>query len=235
MLVVVCAVAVMIGPFGTFTDLSPVERLIYWTAIVGLNWGQARLANYAIRRIAGQERFWLAAVGGSVAAALPATLEVLFLEQTFRPAIAARLSFVELYPQVLALTLLVMVPVSWFFMRGGGAAAPAARAAAPGERFWRRLPVALGRDLYAVRAEDHYIRVYTASGDDLVLHRFSDAVTELEGLEGLRVHRSWWVARNGLAGVERRDRKVFLKLRNGEEAPVSRTYLPAVRNAGWLS
>ena len=35
--------------------------------------------------------------------------------------------------------------------------------------------------------------------------RLSDAVEELEGLEGAQTHRSWWVARDAVRGVERGD------------------------------
>jgi len=61
----------------------------------------------------------------------------------------------------------------------------------------------------------------------------ADAERELESLDGLRVHRSWWVARDAVADVTRADGRMTLKLVNGVEAPVSRTYARAVRDAGW--
>lgn len=241
MVLAVFGLAVLIGPFGTF-GLTVAERAQYWGIIILVNWAQLRFLQILLFRLAGQDRFWLATLGSTLTASFPATLEVLWLERIFRPENAADLSYPELYPQVLALTLAIMAPVSWFFFSRAMAAeldeieanAPKMPAAAE-SAFHRRIPLALGRELHALQAEDHYVRVYTAKGDDLVLHRFSDAVNELAGHDGLRVHRSWWVAREGVAGVERRDRKVWLKLKNGQEAPVSRTYLGGVRNAGWLS
>jgi len=100
--------------------------------------------------------------------------------------------------------------------------------------FLDRLPPKLkGARVLAVQAEDHYLRVHTSAGDDLILLRLADAERELESLDGLRVHRSWWVARDAVADVTRADGRMTLKLVNGVEAPVSRTYARAVRDAGW--
>ena len=73
--------------------------------------------------------------------------------------------------------------------------------------------------VYAVSAEDHYLRVHTSAGETMILMRLADAVRELAALEGLQTHRSWWVAKQGLADVSRGDGKVTLKLKSGVEAP----------------
>ena len=100
--------------------------------------------------------------------------------------------------------------------------------------FLDRLPQRLGRELLCVRTEDHYLRVTTPLGDDLILMRMADAEMELAGADGLRVHRSWWVARAAVAQVERlAGNKMVLVLRSGLRVPVSRTYLGSVRAAGW--
>ncbi|WP_416899526.1 MAG: LytTR family DNA-binding domain-containing protein [Minwuia sp.] len=231
----------LIGPFGTFGELSGLERVQYWGFIVIVNWLQLRLIQLALVQLFTWDRFWVVNLGASFLGAVPATFEVLWLESRFRPHVMDEIGFLSLYPQVLVLCAAVMVPVSWYFIRRRrdedaiDAAASATEGQASGEAFFRRVPVALGRDLYALQAEDHYIRVHTATGSDLILHRMSDAIAELDGLDGLQVHRSWWVARAGLADVVRRDRKVFLKLKNGVEAPVSRTFMSGVRDAGWLA
>ncbi len=111
-------------------------------------------------------------------------------------------------------------------------------ARAPGTapaRFLERLPAKLrGADLYAVEAEDHYLRLHTSRGSDLILMRLSDAVAELEGIEGAQTHRSWWVARAGVADARRGDGRAVLTLKDGAEAPVSRTHAAALRRAGWF-
>ena len=101
-------------------------------------------------------------------------------------------------------------------------------------RFLERLPMGLrGATLYAVSSEDHYLRIHSSRGSDLILMRLSDAILELEGIEGAQVHRSWWVARQAVTSVERGDGKAIFTLPNGTQAPVSRTYAKALREMGW--
>ena len=114
---------------------------------------------------------------------------------------------------------------------------PQTHAAAAGSappRFLDRLPPRLrGAALRAVQAEDHYLRLHTDRGSDLILMRLSDAVAELEGMEGAQTHRSWWVARDAVRDVRRGDGRATLILDGGLEAPVSRRYARALRAAGW--
>jgi DNA-binding LytR/AlgR family response regulator len=90
-----------------------------------------------------------------------------------------------------------------------------------------------GASIRAVQAEDHYLRIHTDRGSDLILMRLSDALDELEGLEGSQTHRSWWVARDAVREVARGDGRATLTLDGGLTAPVSRRYARALREAGW--
>lgn len=102
--------------------------------------------------------------------------------------------------------------------------------------FLQRLPVKFHTaDLWAISSEDHYCRVYTSLGSELILMRLADADRELADADGLRVHRSWWVARKGVTSAERADGRIRLKLRSGEEVPVSRSYQSAVKDAGFAA
>jgi DNA-binding LytR/AlgR family response regulator len=102
-------------------------------------------------------------------------------------------------------------------------------------RFAERLPPKLrGAAIWAVEAEDHYLRLHTSRGQDLILMRLSDAIAELDGIEGAQVHRSWWVARSAIADIARADGRATLTLQDGSEVPVSRTYAKLLREAGWL-
>lgn len=101
-------------------------------------------------------------------------------------------------------------------------------------RFLGRLPQKLvGAVIYAVSAEDHYLRIHTSKGSDLILMRLSDAITELEGIEGAQTHRSWWVARAAIESARREGDKAILSLKGGIEAPVSRPNVRLLREAGW--
>ena len=107
--------------------------------------------------------------------------------------------------------------------------------ASAAEAFLDRLPLKYrGAQLYAVSSEDHYLRVHTDRGEELILMRLADAVRELSGADGLQTHRSWWVAANGVDEAQRTNGKLLLVLKSGVKAPVSRTYTGAVRAAGWV-
>ena len=56
----------------------------------------------------------------------------------------------------------------------------------------------------------------------------------LDGIDGAQVHRSWWVARDAVEGVEREGRSVRLVLPRGIAAPVARSRMAELTKAGWF-
>ena len=54
------------------------------------------------------------------------------------------------------------------------------------------------------------------------------------GVTGMQVHRSWWVARAAIIDARRGDGRATLTLKDGTEAPVSRTYAAELRRRGWI-
>lgn len=87
--------------------------------------------------------------------------------------------------------------------------------------------------LIAVEAEDHYVRVHTDSGSELVPMRFSEAVEELPRAHGFRLHRSWWAAAEAIESVRWSRGGGEARLAGGISAPVSRSYAGALKEAGW--
>jgi len=90
------------------------------------------------------------------------------------------------------------------------------------------------RNVVRLASRDHYVEVVTDEGVTSLLMRFSDALAELEGVDGLQVHRSHWVARRAVTGMEREKGRTFLITSDGARVPVSRGYMEAVRAAGLL-
>ena len=86
------------------------------------------------------------------------------------------------------------------------------------------------KDLYSISAEEHYIRVHTPTGDALVYKRFSEAVNELNEMNGIRIHRSHWVSPYAVNGVIRDGKRMAVRLKDGNELPVSRPYQSIVRS-----
>jgi hypothetical protein len=133
-------------------------------------------------------------------------------------------------------TVLICIGSSYMaVLIGRGVRPVTTQASATPPKFLERLPLKLrGGEVWAVEAEDHYLRLHTSKGQDLILMRLSDAIAELEGIEGMQVHRSWWVARDAITDAKRGDGRATLTLEDGSEVPVSRTYASQLREKGWI-
>lgn len=99
------------------------------------------------------------------------------------------------------------------------------------EKLPRRLRYA---ELIALQAEDHYVRVHTSGGSELVLMRFSDALLAVDGIEGFRLHRSWWAAKAAILSASYSRGTGEAELSGALTAPISRSYAQALREAGIL-
>jgi DNA-binding LytR/AlgR family response regulator len=171
---------------------------------------------------------------------VPLTVLIWFLTSRFFPGFGqAGARFLPGYFPVVLLVSVIMTAINYLVAeRANRNATHATHAAAPGAappKFLERIPLKLrGGELYAVQAEDHYLRLHTSRGSDLILMRLVDAVAELEGIEGAQVHRSWWVAKAAVTDARRADGRAVLTLKTGAEAPVSRSYAGALREAGWF-
>lgn len=230
----------VLGPFGTYTDLSVPVRYAYWIGLVLVGYLNILLAAHAVAalRPALRHRWTLMAV--TLVSAVPTTLAVAWVESVTRLAHPVPLSvFPRVYGCVALIQLLMLLfltrlqpSLSALLLRreSSAAAEPPLETPLPAPPFFKRIPAHLGDELLALGAEDHYLRVITTAGSDLVLMRLSDALEELGKETGMQVHRSWWVARKGVEALRRDGGRTVLVLKNGLEVPVSRTYLAAVRD-----
>ncbi len=75
-----------------------------------------------------------------------------------------------------------------------------------------------------IQAEDHYVRLHLAQGSRLVFYRFADILSEMRGVDGLQVHRSFWVRRAGIADVLQDSGSLRLQMNNGLIVPVSQKH-----------
>jgi hypothetical protein len=230
-------VAVVLAAAGGFeTNHIPlVPRFAYWIGLVLCGVALGLLFRRWLARIPwfwGRKWLGAAAVGASTVVPMSLIVTVSSAWLQHQPATLWR-TWV-LLPDVIAITLGTIVLSA--LVRGGppGHTRPAPEGAPPA-KFLARLPAKLaGAELFAVEAQDHYLRLHTSKGEDLILMRLSDALAELQGLEGAQTHRSWWVARSALVSAEKAEGRAVLTLRNGIEAPVSRSYARLLREAGWF-
>ncbi len=112
---------------------------------------------------------------------------------------------------------------------------PAASAALPTPRFFQRLSRLAGLnvdELVAVEAEDHYVKVHSTRGKELVYYGFRDALEELNGVPGLQIHRSAWVSRRHVQALDGRGRKLEVVLVTGDRFNVSLSSHRALLQAG---
>ncbi|MEM9501675.1 MAG: LytTR family DNA-binding domain-containing protein [Pseudomonadota bacterium] len=88
-------------------------------------------------------------------------------------------------------------------------------------------------ELWALKSEGHYLKVITDQGSELILMRLKDAIAETSPIEGMQVHRSWWLARR--QGIDRRinDGRIELTLDQDTWVPISRTYRAAWVKEDW--
>ena len=111
--------------------------------------------------------------------------------------------------------------------RAEGPGAPSAGSDSPAtttspRRTWReRMPAELGTDVIAVSSELQYLRVWTTRGCALVLGALTDVESD-RTVSGLRVHRSWWVAREHVVSVRRTVGGAVCVMSDGRQVPVSR-------------
>ncbi|MGE3370781.1 MAG: LytTR family DNA-binding domain-containing protein [Rhizobiaceae bacterium] len=228
----------LVGPFGTFDALPLLPRLGYWLAIGIVTYAVGHGTVYLLVRVA-RRRGMPGAPGFALAGAL-AGLPVAAIVIGFNAAL-----FGNVGPTVDALLLIVYcvviaaavsVMVALFSMPAAGIAETSPAVPEPPAptrpALLDRLPVGRRGALSHLSMQDHYVEVHTDKGSALVLMRLADAIAETAGVDGLRVHRSHWVAKDAVTGTTRRDGRLFLRLGGGAELPVSRGYLAGVREAG---
>jgi hypothetical protein len=229
------AAGVFLALAGAFeTGQTPLLiRLAYWLGVMTLGTVGGVVLSSFIERGPLEERPWLQGTLAILLLSLPMTVVIwLVTGLTFGNGVAEPESLPNYLLPVLIVTT-AMTVLNYAVQRTPAETHASAPGSAP-PRFLDRLPAKLrGADLYAVQAEDHYLRLHTSRGQDLILMRLSDAVAELEGIEGAQTHRSWWVARAAVEDARRGDGRATLLLKGGAQAPVSRAYAKALREAGW--
>lgn len=115
------------------------------------------------------------------------------------------------------------------------ATAPTITDAPPAQRrpaFLSRSRLPTDSVILAITAEEHYIRVHSDRGTDLVRGRFSEALAELAGeARGMQVHRSWWLRLDAVAKVTEKGRSIELVTHDGTVVPVSLAFREATLRA----
>lgn len=240
----------VLGPFGTFFNDTVAMRIAAWVGMMVMGvviYGPALRVALAFGA-RWRQPVWFVLPMTVLVVAIPASALTAVIVTRLWPRVGPFMRPIDWYGQavILGLPLSALAVWSRWALRPAAPRPPVATpAAAPAHagpvpvaandagRLLDRLPPRLGRTLLCLQMEDHYVRVHTDQGSELVLLPLKAAMAEVEA-EGLQVHRSWWVARTAVAAVVQDGRNLRLKLVNGLEPPVSRSSVAALRSAGWL-
>ncbi|HEY8571894.1 LytTR family DNA-binding domain-containing protein [Phenylobacterium sp.] len=223
----------VIGPYGTI-EAPEWVRFLYWQiCIVGGGVIGIILDETVGRRIrnVGWRIVFDSAAMTPLVFLLVAFVSSNLLHTTLQPRY-----FLELLFQVFVVCVPIMALRVLVWRAPAPAALPDREAEAPADAVFRQRLSAKRREarIYAVEAEDHYLRVHTDAGEELITCRFADALAELSRAKGFRTHRSWWAAADAIEDVRWTKGRGEARLAGGLVVPVSRSNAPALKQAGWF-
>lgn len=230
---VIGAFLTIIRPYNATGSLPLWASFLFWTGLIALGSLTAELTLTLLRRYVGGMPAPAMLTAVTLTTALAVTAAIIALERLLFGDYIPLAHLPRLFGLVWVISA-AMTAVGYMLERSFLAPPPEpVEGASPAETFLSRLPIRYRTaELYAVSAEDHYLRVHTSFGEELILMRLADAMRELSGAGGLQVHRSWWVSKAAVRDTNRQGGKLSLVLASGKEAPVSRTFLPEVKAAG---
>ena len=216
---------VMSGPFGTGAALDLAGRSLYWSVTVGLSVLLGAAARELLRPLpALRPRIRFEFAVALLMTVLLGPILAWLTDAVLGPAQTGpglgRMTLYVLVTSLVIASVLSAIPQP--------AASERSAPEASGPRLLQRLSEELRAPIVKMQVRDHYVEVTTRKGVGMVLMRFGDALAEVEGSDGIQVHRSHWVAREAMVATVRYGNRTLLMLRDGSAIPVSRTYLPAV-------
>jgi hypothetical protein len=227
-------VMAILGPFGS-SERTLSERLLYWQiCMVGGGFiGVAIDAPVSLR----VRHFWMRLFLVSAGMTPFVTLLVGLTNHLLSPMRLTWSNVTQPTFQVFVVCFATMClrQLAWAQAETPAAPQPAEPAADPTEAFRQRLSAKRrAAGLFAVEAEDHYLRVHTAAGDELITARFGDALAELAAAPGFQTHRSWWVAADAIDEVTWLRGRGQARLKCGLTVPISRSNAGPLKAAGWF-
>lgn len=234
------------GPFGTFQSLTLQERALMFS--LG-SMGTALCTQFIVRLCLKDP--WLSHVRrpyrilvGTLLASIPSVVVVRAVGQALGLAHVMPDSLLELWFQIcqinIALVALHFVLLHRLQARrrsGDHAAEPkdpdprpeTEPLEVPPPTLVARLAPENRGAVISLTAQDHYVEITTTGGAELVLMRLSDAISELQGLPGVQIHRSHWVALSAIRSTSRSAGRMNVTLVDGRSLPVATTREKSVR------
>lgn len=235
-----------IGPFGSYAS-NIFTRTAFWIALFWIGALLLWPCVVAAIRLGSRRGFppIFAAIAVVLAASVPLAALGAAITYLCWPVRASGMRLIEWYE----LTILVALPATaglvWLelgraatrrplpLVRGGQGLAGAV---GPSDEpvHGSTIPDYLLEAALCLQMEDHHVRVHVPGRSYLQFGLMRDVVAALDERRGLRVHRSWWVARDAVRSWYKEGRSVVLALSNGLNVPVARNRVAILRAEGWL-
>jgi len=214
------------GPYGTFDRFDLLPRLGFWLLVILLPCGLSKTLFFLAKRYAPDElsdNFIVVLLVPLIALLGSACITLIGI----KVGLYNQLTFFQVWPYSILVWLIFAFVIILPMILIAKALAKEQRKVGVTtmmEFFHHKLPDALtGSILIALKAEDHYLRVFTDKGSALILMKFEDALSALNGYPGIQTHRSWWVSSEQLKKVSQfTASNTMISLHDGTEVPVSR-------------
>lgn len=234
LLLVCSAVLAIVGPFNTFGMGDFWWRFLYWGSLVLTSVVLASFVQIGVIRLLPKPIVVREGVTILVFSLLFTPIVVLWTELVLFDPNDAVPSAVRMFVYILAICIGISA------VRYGGPELMQAMmpeqdpAPPPPPRLIRRLPEGVFGEVLRLSGDGHYVNVLTTGGVFDVRIRLSDAVDEMDTVEGLWVHRSHWVVRSAISHSEKVRGRPVLVLVTGETVPVGAKFRDQLEIAGIL-
>jgi hypothetical protein len=226
------ALLVVAGAFGTGA-LPAMTRTGFWAVLMG--WSVVKWQAWFFLTVRHPRDWTRAVVVGTLLLNLPLPFEISLALRLFGVAATPRdLPHAWIDAMAISAVVFAVLYLARLLLRPQPVIA-AAPAIIPGGVL-AKAGIASPAVLNAIRAEDHYCRLFLAGGRaPLIHHRFGDALDEVAGFDGRQIHRGAWAANAAVVAAERDGRAWRLVLADGTRLAVSARFVPGLRANGWLN
>ncbi len=225
----IAGILALSGAFGTGALLNPVALVLYWCAVAVLTYFAGSFAGAMVGPTQVGQPLAIRILVVGLATSLAVSVVMIALNTAVFGWFLTDIRDWAIFLASLFGISFIITAVLVFVEADQAGSAPNADP----PRLLSRLPHDKRGDLIALSVEDHYVRVRTSTGEEMLLMRLGDAIEEA-GAGGFQVHRSHWVSAKAVQAVRREGDRAVLTMTHGPEVPVSRRYVPVLKEAGLL-
>ena len=217
----------MVAPFGTDAVMTLVPRFAYWFIVVIATYSIGYAANILSNRLVPNSL-----IGSILVAGLLTGLGAWLLVYVLNGLVLSYWAFGQDLLLLFVNVMVIAMVVAGIFQIAYATDPDPTTAEPP--PLLDRIPFEKRGPLVSISVEDHYVRVRTTKGEDMLLLRLSDALREVGDTDGLRVHRSHWVARGQITAAKRKGDGAVLRMTHGPDIPVSRANVATLKDRSIL-